>query len=57
MFLEERSDGRLQGGDNVIVSRFLAAPYRNKRRVQKVQGGEENLPNTYPMFRRRGRRR
>ncbi len=45
LFLEERGHGRFQGGDDVIVSRFLAAPYRNEGCVQKVQGGEENLPN------------
>lgn len=43
LLFEERSDRRLQCGNDMIVPRFLTGPDRHKGCVQKVQSGEENL--------------
>lgn len=43
LLFEERSYGRLECGNHVIVPCFLTGPNRHKSCVQKVQRGEENL--------------
>lgn len=41
--VEQRCHGRLQRGDDVVVSCFLASPYRYQYRVQEVESGQKNL--------------
>lgn len=41
--VEQRCHRRLERGDDVVVSCFLASPYRHQYRVQEVESGQKNL--------------